>query len=90
MRTSAGPLTRTAALAALFFTATSSSAVVGGPQSPLSDAAFMGALLSQFEYREIGPTRQGGRVVAFGVSAQRPKTFYVGPTAVPRGRSPWK
>jgi len=34
--------------------------------------------LSFFHYREIGPTRQGGRVVAFGVVAQDPHTFFVG------------
>lgn len=47
-------------------------------QSPLSDAAFMEAVLARFEYREIGPTRQGGRVVTFGVSSQDSKTFFVG------------
>ena len=31
-----------------------------------------------FHYREIGPTRQGGRVVAFAVSRQDPFTFFVG------------
>ena len=31
-----------------------------------------------FHYREIGPTRQGGRVVAFAVVKQNPHTFYVG------------
>jgi len=31
-----------------------------------------------FHYREIGPTRQGGRVVAFAVVKQDPHTFYVG------------
>lgn len=29
-------------------------------------------------YREIGPTRQGGRVVAFAVSHQNPYVYYVG------------
>lgn len=31
-----------------------------------------------FHYREIGPTRQGGRVVAFAVSHRNPHTFFVG------------
>ena len=31
-----------------------------------------------FHYREIGPTRQGGRVVAFAVVKQNPHAFYVG------------
>jgi hypothetical protein len=35
-------------------------------------------LLSSFRYREIGPTRQGGRVVAIAVSQQDPKVFFVG------------
>ena len=47
---------------------------VGAPQGGEQDLA---EILSQFSYREIGPTRQGGRVVAFAVSAQSPKTFYV-------------
>jgi len=34
--------------------------------------------LSFFHYREIGPTRQGGRVVALAVSRQDPHTFFVG------------
>jgi len=34
--------------------------------------------LKFFHYREIGPTRQGGRVVAFAVTKQDPHTFYVG------------
>jgi len=34
--------------------------------------------LEHFHYREIGPTRQGGRVVAFAVSRQNPHFFYVG------------
>jgi photosystem II stability/assembly factor-like uncharacterized protein len=34
--------------------------------------------LDFFHYREIGPTRQGGRVVAFAVVKQNPHTFYVG------------
>ena len=35
-------------------------------------------LLDWVHYREIGPTRQGGRVVAFAVSHQNPYVFYVG------------
>ena len=38
----------------------------------------MESMLARFDYREIGPTRQGGRVVTFGVSTQNPKTFFVG------------
>jgi len=34
--------------------------------------------LKFFHYREIGPTRQGGRVVAIAVAKQNPHTFYVG------------
>ena len=34
--------------------------------------------LKFFHYREIGPTRQGGRVVAFAVAQQDSQTFYVG------------
>ena len=34
--------------------------------------------LKFFHFREIGPTRQGGRVVAFAVSRLDPYTFYVG------------
>ncbi|MFQ5865576.1 MAG: hypothetical protein ACE5IW_10140 [bacterium] len=35
-------------------------------------------ILNHFHYREIGPTRQGGRVVAFAVSKQDPYLFFVG------------
>ena len=34
--------------------------------------------LKFFHYRDIGPSRQGGRVVAFAVSHQDPHTFFVG------------
>lgn len=34
--------------------------------------------LKHFHYREIGPTRQGGRVVSFAVSEQDPCIFFVG------------
>jgi photosystem II stability/assembly factor-like uncharacterized protein len=34
--------------------------------------------LKHFHYRQIGPTRQGGRVVAFAVSRQDPHTFFAG------------
>ena len=37
-----------------------------------------GSILDWVHYREIGPTRQGGRVVAFAVSRQNPYVFYVG------------
>lgn len=36
------------------------------------------SMLEKFRYREIGPTRQGGRVVAFAVSYQDPNVFFVG------------
>ena len=41
-------------------------------------------LLNHFVFREIGPTRQGGRVVAVSVSRQDPQTFLVaaGPAGV--------
>jgi len=35
-------------------------------------------LLKHFHYREIGPTRQGGRVVAFAVSKHDRNIFFVG------------
>ena len=35
-------------------------------------------VLSKIHYREIGPTRQGGRVVSLAVSAQDPYVFFVG------------
>ncbi len=34
-------------------------------------------LIENIHYRQIGPTRQGGRVVAFSVSQQNPFTFYM-------------
>ena len=34
--------------------------------------------LRSLRYREIGPTRQGGRIVAIAVSQQNPKVFFVG------------
>jgi len=34
--------------------------------------------LKHFHYREIGPTRQGGRVVSVAVSHQDPYTFFIG------------
>ena len=37
-----------------------------------------GSILDWVHYREIGPTRQGGRVVAFAVSQQNPYVYYVG------------
>lgn len=36
------------------------------------------SITTKFHYREIGPTRQGGRVVAFAVSQQDPYVFFVG------------
>jgi len=40
-------------------------------------AADIGDVIQKLEYREIGPTRQGGRVVSFAVSADDPTTFFV-------------
>ena len=34
-------------------------------------------LVKNIKYRQIGPTRQGGRVVAFTISQQDPFTFYM-------------
>jgi photosystem II stability/assembly factor-like uncharacterized protein len=36
------------------------------------------SILSKIHYRELGPTRQGGRVVAFAVSQQDPYVYFVG------------
>ena len=36
------------------------------------------AIVSRLEFREIGPTRPGGRVVAFAVSPSDPYVFFVG------------
>ena len=35
-------------------------------------------ILSKIHYRELGPTRQGGREVAFAVSHQDPYVYFVG------------
>ncbi|MGB3862219.1 MAG: hypothetical protein WA915_09035, partial [Candidatus Aminicenantaceae bacterium] len=35
-------------------------------------------ILSKIHYRELGPTRQGGRVVTFAVSQQDPYIYFVG------------
>ena len=32
-------------------------------------------IINHFQYREIGPTRQGGRVVSFAVSEKAPKAI---------------
>jgi len=55
-------------------------ACVGGLTAEQLDAE----MLSFFHYRSIGPTRQGGRVVAFAVNPQDPMTFFVaaGPSGV--------
>jgi len=45
--------------------------------SPLIGQQLSEEFLEFFQYREIGPTRQGGRVVAFAVSRQDPFTFFV-------------
>jgi photosystem II stability/assembly factor-like uncharacterized protein len=44
----------------------------------VSGQQLSGDFLKFFHYREIGPTRQGGRVVAIAVAKQNPHTFYVG------------
>ncbi len=33
-------------------------------------------ILNKIHYRELGPTRQGGRVVAFAVSQQDPYVYF--------------
>ena len=38
----------------------------------------MGAILDRLEFREIGPTKQGGRVVSFAVSEADPFVYFVG------------
>jgi photosystem II stability/assembly factor-like uncharacterized protein len=45
---------------------------------PLAGQPLPENILKHFHYREIGPTRQGGRVVAFAVSQQDPYIFFVG------------
>lgn len=44
----------------------------------VSGQAVSSDILDWVHYREIGPTRPGGRVVAFAVSQQNPYVFYVG------------
>ena len=39
---------------------------------PLNGNEFSSRFLKHFDYREIGPTRQGGRVVSIAVSSQDP------------------
>ncbi|MEE3151514.1 MAG: hypothetical protein VX300_04500, partial [Acidobacteriota bacterium] len=46
--------------------------------SDVSGQSGPGNVLDWVHYREIGPTRPGGRVVAFAVSSQDPYVFYVG------------
>ena len=59
-------------------------AVLLAPHPRISHAAqsAVGAiseeLLAPLRYREIGPTRQDGRVVAIATSRQNPKRFFVG------------
>ena len=40
-------------------------------------AADIADVIQKFQFREIGPTRQGGRVVSFAVSADDPTMFFV-------------
>ena len=52
--------------------------LISGTQlSALPQAAETGDLLKVFEYRNIGPTRQGGRIVDFAVHPEDPFVFYV-------------
>ncbi len=45
---------------------------------PVSAEKIPENILSKIHYRELGPTRQGGRVVAFAVSHQDPYIYFVG------------
>ena len=48
------------------------------PATPALEAQNMGdAIIAATEYREIGPTRQSGRVVDIAVPADDPHTFYI-------------
>ena len=47
------------------------------PRAVPSAQPVLDDLLKTVHYRSIGPARQGGRVVAFGVSATDPTTFFV-------------
>ena len=46
-------------------------------QSEATAQGLTEALLSNLEYREIGPTRQSGRFVDIAVPSQQPYTFYI-------------
>jgi photosystem II stability/assembly factor-like uncharacterized protein len=45
---------------------------------PLNGNEFSSRFLKHFDYREIGPTRQGGRVVSIAVSSQDSYVYFVG------------
>ena len=45
---------------------------------PLEGQELSSDFLKHFRYRELGPTRQGGRVVSFAVSQQDPFVYFVG------------
>jgi len=45
---------------------------------PLDGKELSSDFLKHFRYRELGPTRQGGRVVSFAVSQQDPFVYFVG------------
>ena len=45
---------------------------------PLDGQELSSDFLKHFRYRELGPTRQGGRVVSFAVSQQDPFVYFVG------------
>ena len=45
---------------------------------PLDGQDLSSDFLKHFRYRELGPTRQGGRVVSFAVSQQDPFVYFVG------------
>lgn len=46
--------------------------------APVSAQKIPENVLSKIHFRELGPTRQGGRVVAFAVSQQDPNVYFVG------------
>ena len=49
----------------------------GQPLLAQSDGGFDEELLKAFQYRELGPARQGGRILRIEVPEQEPYTFYV-------------
>ena len=49
-------------------------------------AADIADVIQKFQFRGIGPTRQGGRVVSFAVSVDDPSMFF-GSTRISVGKS---